>query len=220
MLYHSCMQSHTASRSGWWSTLIHQVSPLFQGQEGQNTAGQPGPRRQGTRLSDQPTCVHIPLGLVGVKRCNWEHNQNEGRVGKESSSKGEERVVRPACMKMKAASTKARLASMGLHGASDLTEPFSPVMWSSLTRQLCAAGFLHQLHGEEFPFPRPERGGCGIFGQRTPRTHESALRAQVLEQGGGAGPPKRKGEGRMRTGARRTQDPLSCPPEPLSRDPA
>lgn len=83
--------------------------------------------------------------------------------------------------------TKGQLASTGLRGASDFTEPFSPVMWSSLTRQLCAAGFLHQLHEEEFPFPRPERGGCGIFGQRTPRAHESAMKA-LLGQGGGADP--------------------------------
>ena len=125
-------------------------------------------RGQGCRTS-QPAFTH-PLQLVGVKRYNWEHSQNE--VSGEGKFLRRGRESGQTCVHENESSkhTKSQLASTGLHGASDLTEPFSPVMWSSLTRQLCAAGFLHQLHEEEFPFPRPERGGCGIFWPENPKS--------------------------------------------------
>lgn len=145
-------------------------------------------------MSNRPACSHTPtLGHAGVRQCDWEHHQNEMKVGKESSSKGEEIVVRPVCMKMNAARTpRADWPPRAFAGHLTLLSPFSPVVWSSLTRQLCAAGFLHWLHEEEFPFPRPERGGCGIVCQITGRTYESA---SCLGQGPGpgAGQPGRRG---------------------------
>ena len=90
--------------------------------------------------------------------------------------KREETVVRPVWMKMSIAVRTARTdrSPEPFTGHLELTEPFGTShLAQSESPGLCS--FLHGLHEEEFPFPRPGWGRLwNFFCQGSQRARESA----------------------------------------------